>query len=68
MNAKKFLIRLLIFIVVTIFIVNKVKYAKINSWITDVDDLVKDSNSYHYINDLYISDGRHYVHLLDAKE
>ena len=68
MNAKKFLIRLLIFIVVTIFIANKVKYAKINSWITDVDDLVKDSNSYHYINDLYISDGRHYEHLLDAKE
>lgn len=33
--------------------------------ITPIHDLKIDTNSIHYINDLYISDSRHYTYLLD---
>ena len=59
---------LVISIIAIVFIVDKIKYARINSWITDVKDLVRDPNSFHYVNDLYISDGRHYEHMLNDKE
>lgn len=68
LDAKKFLLVLLIAIILIVLIINRIKYARINSWITDVKDLVQDKNSFYYINDLYISDGRHYEHLLDKKE
>ena len=67
-NGKKFFLILVIAIVVIIFGVNKYKEWRLNSWITDVKDLVRNPNSFDYINDLYISDGRHWQHMLNNKE
>ncbi|MBR2289834.1 MAG: hypothetical protein IJ867_04370 [Clostridia bacterium] len=68
MDARKFLVGLVIAVILIVLIVNRIKYARINRWITDARDLVRDTASFYYINDLYISDGRHYEHLLDKKE
>lgn len=43
------------------------KQIKMNR-ITDINDLYLDKTSENYINDLYISDGRHYKYLLNEKE
>ena len=67
-NGKKFFIILVIAIVVIFFGVNKYKEIRLNHWITDVKDLVRDPDSFDYINDLYISDGRHWQHILNDKE
>ncbi len=55
---------LLISLVLTIVFIQKVKYERI----TDVNDLVLNRESKDYVNDLYISDGRHYKYILTKEE
>lgn len=71
--SKSFIFRHLFLIIVILSIgggfyfykyVNDVKLNRI----TDVSELVRDKKSKHYINDLYISDGRNYEYILDDNE
>jgi len=68
LDGKKFFRRFIILIVITILAVMKYKEFRLNKIITDVSDLVRDPNSVDYVNDLYISDGRHAKYLLNDKE
>lgn len=60
----------LVFLVVFIFIVLAImfRYYTKMSRIGDISNLVYDKGSVNYVNDLYISDGRHYKYLLDSNE
>lgn len=64
----KCIIAIILIIIAIVFIKDKIKYGIIESRITDVSELKRDTSSYHYVNDLYISDGRLYEYMLDSKE
>ena len=72
-KIKLILHRILFPLVITTVIVGIIVLITINQKrkmerITDVNELIKDETSVNYINDLYISDGRHYEYLLNKTE
>lgn len=56
----------IIIMIIMIIIYIIIKHQTKMNYITDVSDLTKDEA--YYINDLYISDSRHYKYLLNKKE
>lgn len=57
----------IILIILLLFGIYMQKQIKMNR-ITDITNLYLDKNSENYVNELYISDGRHYKYLLNEKE
>ena len=68
LSASQIIIRFIIAIFVIVTLVGIVNGFVLNRRITPVSELQQDKTSYHYVNDLYISDGRHYDYMLDKKE
>lgn len=68
MFHKHLLLIVILIIVLLSFLGVCVKNIIIEQRITDIEELVVDKNSIHYVNDLYISDGRHYKYLLNDEE
>lgn len=65
---KYFLLLVLLSIIILIGIFNIVRETIINIRITSVSELKIDKTSIHYVNDLYISDGRYYKYMLNDEE
>lgn len=65
----KYIFVILAIILLTLAITTKITIENTKmSRITDVNDLVMDQTSKQYINDLYISDERHYKYILNNEE
>ncbi len=68
LTATQVFVRLFIIIIVIVLVVGLINSGLLSARITPVSKLVQDKESKHYVNDLYISDGRHYDYMLDDKE
>lgn len=59
---------IIILIIISLVTLKITTYKTKMKRITDIEDLIQDKTSKAYINDLYISDERHYKYLLNQKE